>query len=273
MTVDHCSRLLNLQAHHYDPVGEIDGSENWARMGSTATWVHSLSLQDMVPLITERSPQRVLTIGDGRSGQEARFLAERGHKVVASDLDTTRLAKLHEASIIDEYRQLNAEDIDYPTNAFDYTVAKETLHHLQRPYLGIYEMIRVARKAAIFIEPHYRYPSTIGSCLRQIFRRIMRRDGANSLALLPRVNYEDCGNYVYRFNPYELTQCALGMGLSHVAFRYSHQVVDLNCGDLKGEEFEAWKKQKLRKLARRDRLKGSNLSSSTVFRDFQDSAY
>jgi ubiquinone/menaquinone biosynthesis C-methylase UbiE len=49
---------------------------------------------------------------------------------------------------------LNGENLDLPDNSYDLVIVQDGLHHLPRPVLGLTEMIRVAKKAAIFIEPH-----------------------------------------------------------------------------------------------------------------------
>jgi ubiquinone/menaquinone biosynthesis C-methylase UbiE len=49
---------------------------------------------------------------------------------------------------------LNAEDSGLPHNAYDIVLIQDGLHHLQRPVQGFTEMLRIASRAAIFMEPH-----------------------------------------------------------------------------------------------------------------------
>ena len=50
------------------------------------------------------------------------------------------------------YERQSAERLGYDSRSFDIVFCKEGLHHLARPVLGLYEMLRVCSEAAIFIE-------------------------------------------------------------------------------------------------------------------------
>lgn len=49
---------------------------------------------------------------------------------------------------------LAAEQSGLPDNAFDVVLVQDGLHHLQSPVQGFTEMLRLARIAVVFIEPH-----------------------------------------------------------------------------------------------------------------------
>ncbi len=51
------------------------------------------------------------------------------------------------------YELANAEALPYASRSFDLVLCKEALHHLARPVLGLYEMLRVCRHRAVLIEP------------------------------------------------------------------------------------------------------------------------
>ena len=51
-------------------------------------------------------------------------------------------------------RQMDAEALDVPDNSYDIVLVQDGLHELRRPVLGLTEMLRVARRAVIVIEPH-----------------------------------------------------------------------------------------------------------------------
>ena len=51
------------------------------------------------------------------------------------------------------YTQQNSECLTFPSRSFDLVMCKEGIHHLARPVLGFYEMLRVARGAILLIEP------------------------------------------------------------------------------------------------------------------------
>jgi len=49
---------------------------------------------------------------------------------------------------------MDAENLDVPDNSYDVVIIQDGLHHLSSPVRGFTEAIRVARVAAILIEPH-----------------------------------------------------------------------------------------------------------------------
>lgn len=51
------------------------------------------------------------------------------------------------------YVNQNIEKISFKAKSFDLVFVKEAIHHVPRPILALYEMLRVAKKAVIFIEP------------------------------------------------------------------------------------------------------------------------
>lgn len=65
-----------------------------------------------------------------------------------------RLAGAIEADLRISYQRQNCESISLDSRSFDLVFCKEGLHHLARPVLGFYEMLRLSRKAVIFIEPY-----------------------------------------------------------------------------------------------------------------------
>lgn len=78
-----------------------------------------------------------------------------------------------------------AEDLErlsFADNTFDWSFIAAAIHHLPRPALGLYELLRVSREGVIFIEPH-------DSWLVRLFV---------SLGLAR--EYEDVGNYVFRWS-------------------------------------------------------------------------
>ena len=51
------------------------------------------------------------------------------------------------------YELANGEALPYASRSFDLVLCKESLHHLARPVLGLYEMLRVCRHRAVIVEP------------------------------------------------------------------------------------------------------------------------
>lgn len=98
-----------------------------------------------------------LTVGDGRYGLDSVRIKDRGFKrVMPSDICEALLMEGKKKGIIDEYAVQNAEQMDYKEGEFDYVFCKEAFHHFSRPYIALYEMLRVADKGIILIEPNDR---------------------------------------------------------------------------------------------------------------------
>jgi len=80
-------------------------------------------------------------------------------------------------------------------------LCKEAFHHFPRPMVALYEMLRVARKAVVLIEPQdplIDHPAYVGDWP---------------------AGYEASGNYVYTLSRRELHKVALGLDLPAVATR------------------------------------------------------
>jgi len=92
------------------------------------------------------------------------------------------------------YEYQNAECITHPSASFDLVYCKEGLHHLARPVLGLYEMMRVARKAVIFIEPN---ETVLGNILEKI-------GISSTLETNQESNINNRDNYVFRFQSNKL---------------------------------------------------------------------
>jgi len=88
------------------------------------------------------------------------------------------------------YQRQNLESLPFESGSFDLVFCKETLHHLARPVLGLYEMLRVCRRGAILIEP----------CESQ-FNRVLERVGLSSVYETDQSgNPHGRDNFVYRWN-------------------------------------------------------------------------
>ena len=76
----------------------------------------------------------------------------------------------------------DTERLPFNGNTFDYSFIAASLHHLPRPILGLYELLRVAKEGVIVIEPN-----------DSILTRM-----ATSLGFAHEI--EEVGNYVFRFS-------------------------------------------------------------------------
>jgi SAM-dependent methyltransferase len=92
------------------------------------------------------------------------------------------------------YEKQNCERLGYPSRSFDLVFCKESLHHLARPVLGLYEMLRVCREAALVIEP---YDTQLDRLLQRFgLSTVYESNQRGNLALRD--------NFVYRWNRVQL---------------------------------------------------------------------
>lgn len=196
---------------------------------SVDAWRH-LRMLDFVDCLVDTN-DHWLTIGDAY-GHDAQILKHKGVKnIVASNLETQNLAKAKEAGFVDKYLTINAESIDLQANSFDYVLCKESLHHMPRPYLALYEMLRVCRKGVFFVDPQDSYidwPAKKSNFYREIVsdeivgEKISFRKFDNDEELYrASIDWweEEAFNYVYTFSKREIRKIAFGMGLPFYGFK------------------------------------------------------
>ncbi len=214
-----------------------------------AYWIHTVTLDLMSPFLDRQNTW--LTIGD-YNGFEAQYFKEHNQKVVASDISETFLKIASEEGLIDEYRKENVEHINLEENSFDYVSCREAFHHFPRAYLGLYEMIRVAKKGVIIVEP---IDPLISMPLMMWLKNIC--DKFNPFLINKiwknRFSWETVGNYVFKISEREIEKMAMGIGLPCIAFSKSNI---LNSNLVEKNAFEVPINKKLQKKARsRNRLR------------------
>ena len=116
---------------------------------------HYIMLEEGKKLINHINPSSLLTIGDNL-GRDAGFFksAIPSTFCIASDLDSNHLKKAVDEGWFDVAYDVDVENIPFSDSSIDIVVAKETFHHWPRPILGVYEMLRVAKKCILLIEPN-----------------------------------------------------------------------------------------------------------------------
>lgn len=216
-----------------------DSFKAWKRKDSVDHWRHDRMYQTLLPLCKSYPGEKWLTIGDGRYGTDAHYLIEQGMDVLASDINVNSLKKAKEDGFIQDYMQENAEDLSFSDNYFDFVLCKESYHHFPRPLIALYEMIRVAKKGVILIEPndiatldpyHTTMTSSFYWFIFSLKQWIKVKLGKQPAMLAPR--YEISGNYVYTISQREIEKVSLGLNLECVAFK------GLNDHYVKGAEHE-----------------------------------
>ncbi len=162
-------------------------------------------------------PNSWLTIAD-YNGLEANFLRNKSQKVMASDITDVFLKESKAEGLIDNFREINVEHIDFPDDSFDYISCREAFHHFPRAYLGLYEMIRVSKKASMIIEP---IDVLAKMPLLLLVKNIL--DWFDPLLINKlwknRFSFEKVGNYVFKISEREVEKIAMGIGLPLIAFK------------------------------------------------------
>lgn len=148
------------------------------------------------------------------SGMEAECFNRLGANVVGLDISSVALqGGLQRAKRFDFPLKTitgDAENLPFSDQSFDFVFVHDGLHHLDEPEKAIKEMARVARQGIFFTEPANAFITRI----------------AVKLGLAG--DYEEAGNFVYRFHPQQLKKLFNALGLKHPKFKrygmwYPHQ--------------------------------------------------
>jgi ubiquinone/menaquinone biosynthesis C-methylase UbiE len=203
-------------------------AETWLRTDTVDAWRHGRMYACLDPLLTAYPRSEWLTVGDGRFGRDAHMIAIRGHRAVATDICDALLVSGAQRGYIREFRKENAEALSLPDASFDFVFCKETYHHLRRPMVAFYEMLRVARIGVVLIEPcetpHLEAPRFLAKrlakylALRLGFRRFLRSDDTALIADWDDT-WEAIDDYVYSVSEREFWKAALGLDLPACAFK------------------------------------------------------
>lgn len=211
---DFKERSYESHREHYKENEDILG--RLKRKDSIDYWRHERMYRLLTPLISGQQ-STWLTIGDGL-GTDANWLEGQRQSVVASDISEYGLKSAADNGYIQDYRLINAENIDLSDDSFDYVFCKEAYHHFPRPYLAVYEMLRVSSKAIILIEPvdiGIQLPVMV--FLKNLLEKIA--PGMVAKVWKNRFSFETVGNYVYKISEREIEKIAMGLGLPAVAFK------------------------------------------------------
>lgn len=178
-------------------------------------WLQLRYLNLINPLLKEKHTW--LSIGDPY-GFDAYYLNAKNQDATATDIAGTFFPIVKKQGIIEKYAIENAENLSFEDNSFDYVLCKEAYHHFPRPYLAVYEMLRVAKEAVVLIEPQDpigKMPLLLAICnlidrVNPMFTRKLWRN---------RYSFEEVGNYVFKLSMREVDKLANGIALPAVAFK------------------------------------------------------
>ncbi len=206
-----------------NPMGRIENKE------TIDYWRHDRMYRQFAPLMNNKD--KWLTVGDGL-GTDAHWLGNAGiEDVTASDIADSALKKAHELGHIQKFEQVNAEKIGFGDGHFDYVLCKEAYHHFPRPYIAVYEMLRVAKKGIIMIEP-----LDVGIEMPAIvfLKRVLDKFDNTLIDKFwkNRFSFETVGNFVYKVSEREFEKLGMGINLPVLAFKgfndYYTTHLDLN---------------------------------------------
>lgn len=221
MSIGFHEKSYRKHREHYDDHAQggprSADAEKWFLDDTVDSWRHTRMYRLLNPVLEANKDSQWLTVGDGRYGQEAHYILQRGPKAVATDISDTLLREGARKGYISEYSRQNAEALNYKDGEFDFVLCKESLHHFPRPFRGLYEMIRVSRKGVVLIEPtDLKIGATLRGKIFRVFVDTARKLTGRSKGHYP---YEETGNYVYGISRLEMEKVALGLNMPVMAFK------------------------------------------------------
>ena len=188
-------------------------ADSWLDTSTANYWRHARSY-DIANILGNEPGEAWLTVGDGRFGLDAQRLKEQGAAaVLPTDLSETLLMAAKKSGAISEYSVENAERLSFAGSSFDYVFCKESYHHFPRPMIALYEMLRVAKKGVILIEPNDKQHAPARIAKNALKRLVGRKTDFQA------ENYEEDGNYVFSISKREIEKVALGLNLPQIAFK------------------------------------------------------
>jgi SAM-dependent methyltransferase len=182
----------------------------YTRPNSVDAWRHRRMLESILPIVEEFPDGQWLTVGDGKFGTDAAFLQTRGVDVTSTSISTYTLEIAHSRGYIRKYAAENAEALSLANSSVDFVLCKESYHHFPRPPLGFYEMLRVARRAVILIEP-VESKGRVFAFLKTMIKRALR-DGASD-------QFEESGNFIYRLSIRETSKMLTALSYTCLAWK------------------------------------------------------
>ena len=192
---------------------------------SVDAWRHRRMHRMFLPLIVVSQNARWLTVGDGNYGSDALFLQQQGVDVLASSLTDTSLRVAAKKGYLKKYAAVNAEQIPYEDESFDFVLCKEAYHHFPRPAVAFYEMLRVAKEAVVLIEP-YDGPKRFLDMIKEPAKKLLWGKDQT-------IHFEPSGNYIYRINPKQMGKKLAAMGYATIAYRTFNDIFIPCFGDSK----------------------------------------
>ncbi|HLP36094.1 class I SAM-dependent methyltransferase [Lacibacter sp.] len=214
--------------------------ETWFQETTTDFWRHKRMYETIRPLAEYFRSSEWLTVGDGRYGLDAIRMKKlfQLQSVFPTDIGENMLKISKERGLIETFGVENAEHLSFADSSYDVVFCKEAFHHFPRPYLALYEMLRVSKKAVVMIEPAERLilngaksKPYLLSAIQLLFSKLT---GRTYRPYLPPVlglthAFEEAGNYLYAVSVRELEKLVHGMDLGGFAWKGFNDVYGKGC--------------------------------------------
>ena len=114
-----------------------------------------VALSLLAPAIAPESPLWSALVTCGGAGGEGTWLADHGFgPVIVSDISRNALEICRRRDSRLGVMELDAQSMGLADDAYDLVLVQDGLHHLERPTAAFGEMLRVARRAVVVIEPY-----------------------------------------------------------------------------------------------------------------------
>ena len=235
-----------MKKNHYKKYKSDDNyssiGNSWLNINTVDYYRHKRLYELLLPILSKDKGAKWLTIGDGRYGMDAIFLHSNRAVVTASDISVQLLEESFNNGLIDNYSEENAEKLSFNDNQFDYILCKESYHHFKRPIIGLYEMIRVAKKAVILIEPYDDYIERTPFTSLFRFIKIVGKKLLGGQSYSKHQFEAEDKNYIYKISIQELEKISISLNFEKLAIK------GINNYYLPGVEYEeATSKSKLLK--------------------------
>lgn len=164
---------------------------------------HYAMLASSVGLLDHLKPVSLLSVGDNLA-RDAGYFKRLFPQAwcIASDLHADGIHTAAQEGWVDAALAADIEALPFGDGEIDCVVAKESFHHWPRPMLGFYEMLRVARKAVLLIEPY----DVMHSAATPLLQTHSFYD-----------DYEEVGNYKYQISLREILKAAWSLYYPAVA--------------------------------------------------------
>lgn len=177
---------------------------------SIDAWRHDRMRNTVLPIVNSFPNSKWITIGDGSFASDAYYLESKGMDVLSTSISDETISYAHNLGYIKKYKIVNAEDIQEENNSYDFVFCKESFHHFPRPYLGIYEMLRIANMGVILIEPQ-EGKTRLFDIIKKVIKIALRKDS--------NTDFEPTGNFIFRININEFAKIMTALNHKTMAYK------------------------------------------------------